>query len=92
MQTQKQRKYQRKYKGFVSLVEAVADELYTKKQWDDAREASPLQTVMLDMLENVYDTAFTRQPETFNGIQWINSDFGIPAWVRPGVKWEPENA
>ena len=86
---------QKKYAGFVSIVETIASELYSKKQWEDvtADESNHgLNMEHLSMLEEVYSTAYTRNPDVFNGIQWINSDYGMPAWVRPGVEWEPQEA
>lgn len=80
-------KTQKKYQSFVSHIETVAADLYSKNEWDAAREEGGLQMTLLDMQSTVYDKAFETKPETFNGIQWINSDYGVPAWVRPGVEW-----
>lgn len=85
-------KKQKKYQAFVSHIESVAADLYSKDEWDEARkDTGSLGMELLDMQTNVYDKAFETKPETFNGIQWINSDFGIPAWVRPGVEWSPSD-
>lgn len=78
-----------RYSGFVTLVESVAHELYSKSEWEEA-EADPCFLLKTDMLTNVYDTAFTRNPKAFDNIQWINDDNGMPAWVRPGVEWSPD--
>lgn len=90
MQTKTQRKYQRKYKDFVDLIENVSLEMFSKDQWDKAR-ADNISLELNLMQSAVYDKAFERKPEAFTGIQWINSTDGItPAWVRPGVDWEPD--
>lgn len=91
MTTKTQRRAERKYAGFIQLVENVAAELYSQDEWEEASNSdSPLNVDHLSMLSSVYATAYGRDPEAFNGIQWINSDYGIPAWVRPGVEWEEE--
>jgi hypothetical protein len=90
MATKLQQRAQKKYAGFIGLVEGVAAELYTKDQWEDAIDnGSPLNLEHYEMLQEVYETAYERDPSAFKGIQWINSDYGMPAWVRPGVEWEP---
>ena len=92
MVTKTQRQAERKYAGFIQLVEGVAQELYTQDEWSKASEDdSGLNIEHLDMLSTVYSTAFQRDPDSFKGIQWINSDYGIPAWVRPGVEWEHDS-
>ena len=91
MVTKTQRQAERKYAGFIQLVEAVAAELYTKEEWDEAAtDGTPLHINHLAMLTEVCDTAFHRDPDAFKGIQWINSDYDMPAWVRPGVEWEQD--
>lgn len=88
--TTKTRRKQKQYSGFVNLVEAVAAELYTEAEWKEAIENdSPLGFEHFDMLTEVYELAFRREPEAFDSIQWINTEYGMPAWVRPGVEWEP---
>lgn len=77
----------KKYSGFVTLVESVADELYSKDEWEQAEGSIFFKT---DMLGNVYQTAYERNPNAFDNIQWINDDNGCPAWVRPGVEWQSE--
>ena len=90
MATKLQSKAQKKYAGFVSLVEQVAEELYSKGEWQAAEEnGGPLNLEHYEMLQEVYDAAYGRDPDAFNGIQWINSEYDMPAWVRPGVEWEP---
>lgn len=81
---------EQRYAGFLSLVEAVAAELYSQDEWKQASEDDKgLQLDHYNMLSEVYTTAFERDPSVFKGIQWINSEYGMPAWVRPGVEWTP---
>jgi hypothetical protein len=75
---------QLKYAGFISLVEGVAEELYP-----GASKVADENPLALDCLSHIYDTAFERNPDAFKGIQSIDSEYGLPAWVRPGVEWEP---
>lgn len=83
-------KKKERFAPFLNLVEAVAEELYTKAEWQEAIDNDgPLQMTHLEMLSEVYDKAFERDPEAFGNIQWINSEYGMPAWVRPGVEWSP---
>jgi hypothetical protein len=90
MATKLQKKAQETYADFISLVETVASDLYSKDEWEAAEQnGSPLNLEHYEMLQEVYDTAYGRDPDAFKGIQWINSDYGMPAWVRPGVEWEP---
>jgi len=88
MATKTQTKHQQKYAGFISLVEGVAEELFTKDEWLEAEQDDGLQLEHFGMLSEVYSTAFERDPEAFAGIQTISSDYGLPAWVRPGVEWD----
>jgi hypothetical protein len=89
MATKAQKQAKKAYAGFIDLVEGIAAELYTQSQWEDAIEnGSPLNLEHYEMLQEVYDTAYERDPDAFKGIQWINSDYGMPAWVRPGVEWQ----
>lgn len=36
---------------------------------------------------SVFESLFEDQPELFKDYQWINSEQGMPLWVRPGVEW-----
>ena len=42
-----------------------------------------------EMLQEIYDSVYEENPEVFDGIQWLDSDLGLPVWVRPGVEWIP---
>lgn len=81
-------KVQQKYKDFVSLVESVSTELYPdwKRNETDSNFSNDL-----DVLSDVYETAFKREPQAFKGIMWINTEEGLPAWVRPGVEWSSDD-
>jgi hypothetical protein len=78
---------------FAELVDHISLELFTKEQWEEAGQFDDLMGTSdsADMLCQVLDVAFERNPDVFDSIQWINSDYGFPLWVRPGVEWEPEN-
>jgi hypothetical protein len=80
--------HQQKYAGFISLVEATAAELYSEEAWSDANANDPI--ALDSMTTEVYDLAFERDPSKFEGIMWINSENGIPNWIRPGYDhaWE----
>ena len=82
-----------KYDPLSTLIDTISLELFTKDQWDYARGTdSYLGTYTFnDMLSQVMGLAFERSPDTFGGVQWINDDFGIPLWVRPGVEWSPDD-
>jgi hypothetical protein len=75
-----------------ALIDSISTELFSKDDWDEARGTDSLigSTEYNDMLSQVLDAAFNRQPESFKGMQWINTEWGFPLWVRPGVEWEPE--
>lgn len=91
--TKKRRNNQHKYASFATLCEGVAAELYSQAEWDKVNgNEAYISSAYHEMLSEVYDLAFERKPEAFEGIQWINSDDGIPAWVRPGVEWSAEYA
>ena len=75
---------------FSSYIDQVSLELFTVEDWDSAKGYDSLlgSTDFNDMVGQVMTTAFERKPELFEGIQWINTDWGFPLWVRPGVTWE----
>ena len=78
---------------FADLVDQISLELFSKEQWNEASELDDLlgTTDSTDMLCQVLDVVFERKPEVFESIQWINTEFGFPLWVRPGVDWEPQD-
>jgi len=78
---------------FAELVDQISLELFTKDQWEEANQVDGLLGLSetTDMMCQVLDVAFERNPNVFESIQWINSDYGFPLWVRPGVEWSPED-
>jgi hypothetical protein len=36
----------------------------------------------------IYQVAFERRPDVFEGLRWINDEGGMPLWVKQGVEWE----
>lgn len=68
---------------FKAIVEAVGRELYP-----DAKPENFF--VDFERLEEIYATAYERDPEAFDGVQWVNNEEGMPLWVRPGVEWQTD--
>jgi hypothetical protein len=67
--------------------------LYTKEEWDKAiaqAEEKGFSFEHNSMVEEALAATFEKHPEVFDGINYINSDEGMPLWVREGVEWEPE--
>jgi long-subunit fatty acid transport protein len=81
------------YDPLSSLIDSISMELFTKEQWEDARGTDYFLGTydFNDMLSQVMGLAFERSPNTFNGVQWINDDYGFPLWVRPGVEWSADD-
>jgi hypothetical protein len=42
-----------------------------------------------EMLQEIHDAVYEENPEVFDGIDWLDSDLGLPLWVRPGAEWIP---
>ena len=68
---------------FKEIVEAVGRELYP--------DAKP-ESIFVEFVrsEEIYATAFERDPDAFEGVQWVNNEDGMPVWVRPGVEWQTD--
>jgi hypothetical protein len=81
-----------KKKELTQLIESVRTELFTDEQWEEANQFDSLMGTSdsSDMLSQVLETAFEREPHAFNNVQWINSEYGFPLWVRPGVEWQTD--
>lgn len=84
------------YPGLVELLEATCDSLFPDGQFRDLdeRASSGDQVALLeyeDALAQIIDASFTREPQLFGNILWINSDLGTPMWVRPGEAWKPDH-
>lgn len=68
--------------------------LYTQEEWDKAIAESEEKGIFFEhnaMVEEALAATFAKHPEVFEGIDYINSDEGLPLWVREGVEWEPES-
>jgi hypothetical protein len=76
------------YKGLVRLIERIAAEMYSDEEWQKAEQAGIGMTYNF-MLSDVYAAAYEKDPDSFEGVNWVNSEDGLPVWVRPGVNWQP---
>lgn len=82
------------HEDFAEYLQELALELYPQEEWDKQNQElerisiSPFE--LLVMRQAVYEEGFRRRPEIFEGINWINSDEGMPLWVREGVEWIPD--
>ena len=79
--------------AFSSYIDEVSLELYSQEEWETAKGIDDLLGLSEhnDMCSEVFNLAFERRPELFKDIQWVNSDYGFPLWVRPGVEWRLED-
>lgn len=79
---------------FVAYVDKVSEELYSPEEWkaqSDQEDETNFPPFELNLMrEHVFTTCFERRPELFEGIQWINSEIGVPLWVREGVVWRSD--
>lgn len=74
---------------FREHIQAVALKLFNENEVNPPGDnASLLSMLEFDSRqEEVFDQAYLEKPELFKGIDWINSELGLPLWVRPGVEW-----
>lgn len=74
-------------------IDDLSLELYSKEEWDFAKGTDELLGLSehYQMSTKVFDVAFERHPELFEGCQWFNNEDGLPLWVRPGVEWVPDD-
>lgn len=74
------------------FVDDLSLKVYPKEQWESVMELDNFagQLELNDMQTEVLDTAFKERPDLFENMQWINTEEGLPLWVRPGVDWSPE--
>lgn len=84
------------YPGLTELLEETAKSLYPNNELSDVANSAAKgnQLALLeyeDMLGQVLDASYTREPQLFGNILWINTDLGTPMWVRPGETWIPPN-
>ena len=78
---------------FAKELDRVSLELYSQDDWETSRsnyETIGIDIEYYDMQCHALDELFTTKPDLFEGYQWINSEDGMPLWVRPGVDWRPE--
>jgi hypothetical protein len=81
----------RNYKGLVHLIERTATNMYSDEEWRQAEKEAETNIGMTYnfMLSDVYAAAYEEDPTSFEGVNWVNSEDGLPVWVRPGVDWQP---
>lgn len=81
-------------KNFTALIDSVRSELFTDEEWEEADQIDDFlgTSDSNDMLSQVLEVAYERSPECFEDIQWVNTEYGFPLWVKPGVEWESENS
>jgi hypothetical protein len=83
------------YPGLTELLEATCASIFPNNEINDAAEraASGDHIALMeyeDMLAQVLDASFSREPKLFGEIMWVDSDLGTPMWVRPGTTWRPD--
>jgi len=84
------------YPKLVELLEETAKSMFANNEiTDKADQAMTGDQIALveyeDLLAQVVDACFMREPTLFGSIQWFNTDVGTPLWVRPGAKWIPNH-
>jgi hypothetical protein len=82
------------YPGLVELLQATCDSLFPDNTFNAlAEEAATGDQIALmeyeDALAQILDASFSREPQLFGNILWIDTDLGTPMWVRPGEVWKP---
>lgn len=77
---------------FANYIDNLSLEVFSKEDWDEAAklEGFAKHHALYDMQTEVLETAYFKKPELFENMQWINTEEGLPLWVRPGVEWSPE--
>ena len=82
-------------KQFSEMLDKVSLELYSKDAWkveQDNYDKLGLMSPEFDMmLTHTHDILFERHPHLFDGMSFIESECGMPLWVRPGVEWIPSH-
>ena len=79
-----------KEQKFGAAIASMADRLYDETVWTKRKEnyeAVGIDCKLYQMQCEVFEKLYNEQPDYFTGYQWINSDDGMPLWVRPGVEW-----
>lgn len=77
---------------FSNYVDNLSFEVFPKEEWDEVMKLEGFagHHALYDMQTEVLETAFYKRPDLFENMQWINTEEGLPLWVRPGVDWSPE--
>ena len=78
---------------FAKELDRKSLELFTPDQWTTSRsnyEQIGIDIEYYDMQCAAFDALFEEKPQLFEDYQWINSEDGMPLWVRPGVDWKPD--
>lgn len=68
-------------------------EMFPAEDWEkykDRYETVGICTEYYEMQCSVFEEAFERKPELFDGIRWVDTEDGMPLWVRPGENWTSE--
>lgn len=79
---------------FAQELDRKSLELYSKEEWETSRsnyETIGIDIEYYDMQCHAFESLFAEKPDLFDNYQWINSEDGMPLWVRPGVDWIPEH-
>ena len=82
------------YPGLVELLQATCDSLFPDNTFNAlADKAATGDQIALmeyeDALAQIIDASFTREPQLFGNILWIDTELGTPMWIRPGEVWQP---
>ena len=77
---------------YSDYVDNLSHKVFPKEQWEEVKqlEGFAKHHALYDMQTEVLETAFYKRPDLFENMQWINTEEGLPLWVRPGVDWSPE--
>lgn len=80
--------------AFSQAIDRKSLELYPKSNWETSRknyDSLGLDIEYYDMQCATFDALYEEDPALFDGFQWINSEDGMPLWVRPGIDWIPDH-
>jgi|TARA_R110002012_G_scaffold201511_1_gene370446 hypothetical protein len=79
--------------SFTDAIERKSQELFSAEEWAQRKasyEKVGIDIIYYDMQSETYNALYDENPSLFEGFQWINSEDGMPLWVRPGVNWVPD--
>ena len=85
-----------KYPELTQLMEETAKAMFPNNELSDKIEQAKTgdQVALVeyeDLLGQIIDACYSREPTLFGAIQWFNTDLGTPLWVKPGVNWIPDH-